>query len=87
MMAAAARLTQAASNIAADTTPSSSSGASTPPYRPAYVAPVSLMQGTSVGDLPTDVVDQSEALNAFKANVAVFKAADDMMKSLLDMKL
>lgn len=37
------------------------------------------------GDLPTAIVDSKTSAVAYKANTAVFKTADKMMGSLLDM--
>ena len=62
---------------------------SLPAYNLAYdpQAPYANMQGmvaTPNVDMPTQILDQIEAANSFRANVAVYKAASGLYKSLLD---
>ena len=62
---------------------------SLPAYNLAYdpQAPYANMQGmvaTPNVDMPTQILDQIEAANSFRANLAVYKAASGLYKSLLD---
>jgi flagellar basal-body rod protein FlgC len=62
---------------------------SLPAYNLAYdpQAPYANMQGmvaTPNVDMPTQILDQIEAVNSFRANLAVYKAASGLYKSLLD---
>jgi flagellar basal-body rod protein FlgC len=62
---------------------------SLPAYNLAYdpQAPYANMQGmvaTPNVDMPTQIVDQIEAANSFRANLAVYKVASGLYKSLLD---
>jgi len=62
---------------------------SLPAYNLAYdpQAPYANMQGmvaTPNVDMPTQILDQIEAVNSFRANLAVYKAAAGLYKSLLD---
>ncbi len=41
--------------------------------------------GKGTDDLPTAIVDSKMSADSYKANIAVFKTADKMMGSLLDM--
>jgi flagellar hook protein FlgE len=89
MMAAATRLAAAASEVAQSfpspdqATPAQNTPTKTP--GPTHVGPVA---GNALGafDPGQAVVDQMQALAAFKANVAVFESADRMMKSLIEIK-
>jgi flagellar basal-body rod protein FlgC len=62
---------------------------SLPSYNLAYdpQAPYANMQGmiaTPNVDIASQIVDQIEAVNSFRANLAVYKAASGLYKSLLD---
>ena len=62
---------------------------SLPAYNLAYdpQAPYANMQGmiaTPNVDMPTQIIDQIEAVNSFRANLAVYKVASGLYKSLLD---
>jgi flagellar basal-body rod protein FlgC len=62
---------------------------SLPAYNLAYdpQAPYANMQGmiaTPNVDMPNQILDQIEAANSFRANLAVYKAASGLYKSLLD---
>jgi flagellar basal-body rod protein FlgC len=66
-----------------------SSQASLPSYTLAYdpQAPYANLQGmvaTPNVDIATQAVDQVEATNSFRANLAVYRTASQMYKSLLD---
>lgn len=41
---------------------------------------------TNGQDILSDLVDQIDSRNAFKANISVIKTADEMLGSLLDIK-
>jgi flagellar basal-body rod protein FlgC len=63
--------------------------ASLPAYNLAYdpQAPYANMQGmvaTPNVDMPTQILDQIEATNSFRVNLAVYRTASRLYKSLLD---
>jgi len=41
---------------------------------------------TNGQDILSDLIDQIDSRNAFKANISVIKTADEMLGSLLDIK-
>lgn len=98
MSAAADQLSVAAQNTAADWGPSAATGGPGP--APAPPPALGLVQfalpGGGVGtqevqsqgpdDPVTDIVGQMQALQAFKANVRVFQAGEQMLNSALDLK-
>jgi hypothetical protein len=82
MQSALNQFSAAAANIVSDTAVSVSPSSGGP--APAPVSASAIQAQTMAGsDLPTQIVSTIEARNAFMANIAVAKAADDNFKALL----
>ena len=95
MQAAQTQLDVAASNIANAQTPnyqrrnvvqSSSPGGGVTTTIAATGEPNSASAGSTDASLTTDIVTELQSKNAFLANLAVFKTADKMAGTLLDVQ-
>ena len=82
MQSALNQFSSAAANIVSSATAASAAPASAPaPVSPSAIQAQSLAGQSS--DLPAQIVSTIEARNAFMANLAVAKVADDSFKALL----
>ena len=80
MQSALNQFSAAAANIAGSQTMAPAAPASAP----APVSPSAIQAQTMAGsDLPSQIVSTIEARNAFQANIAVARAADDNFRALL----